>query len=673
MKKKVIIITLSVIIVILSIIGLVWVLTQKQTSNPEEILKKYMSFINEQNYEGMYELINNENTSKEEFIKRNKNIYEGIEATNLQISINNIEKVNDETTKINYTTNMQTLAGEVSFENTVKLNKKEKNYYIEWDSKLIFPELNNTDKVKVTTQKAKRGSILDRKDVELAKQGTVSSIGLVPGKMNQETKTEDIEKIAELLEIDSSIIDKNLSQSYVKDDTFVPIKMVAKNNYEIKEKLLEIKGIKITDETARVYPYGEETAHLIGYVQNVTAEDLEKNKGKGYTASSVIGKAGLEKVYEERLKGSDGCEIYIAKEDGTKKKTIAKVEVKNGEDIKLTIDIKIQDIVYKEYEEDESATVVIEPTTGEVLAMVSTPSYDPNSFVLGISSNQWNSIANNEKKPLYNRYQATWTPGSSFKPIIGAIGLTTGAFTADEDFGKSGTAWQKDESWGTYKVTTLAQYNGKANLQNALIYSDNIYFAKSALKIGEAKLKEQLNKIGFNKSIDFSQAMTSSKFSNTDKFESEVQLADSGYGQGQILVNPLHMASIYSAFVNDGNMIQPYIEYGQEKKYYVENAFSKESANEIKEDLLQVVENAGGTAHSVKTEKVMIAGKTGTAEIKNSKDDTEGTEIGWFNAFTANEDNKNQMLVISMVENVKNKGGSHYLLPKVKRIFEKCQ
>ena len=135
------------------------------------------------------------------------------------------------------------------------------------------------------------------------------------------------------------------------------------------------------------------------------------------------------------------------------------------------------------------------------------------------------------------------------------------------------------------------------------------------------------------------------------------------------------MAMMYSAFVNDGNMIMPYLEYNenassQTAKYYKENAFSKEVANEIRNDLIQVVENPSGTAHSAKIEGKTIAGKTGTAEIKQSKDDTEGTEIGWFNAFNVEESDDNSLLVVSMVENVKGKGGSHYLLPKVRAIFE---
>ena len=137
---------------------------------------------------------------------------------------------------------------------------------------------------------------------------------------------------------------------------------------------------------------------------------------------------------------------------------------------------------------DKGAAVIMNPNTGEILALVSTPSYDPNDFILGISSDKWAQYNNEQTKPMLNRFKATYAPGSAFKPITASVGLDKGAFTAQEDFGASGLSWQKDSSWGSYKVTTLKQYSGAANAQNALINSDNIYFAKAATKIEVAHL-----------------------------------------------------------------------------------------------------------------------------------------------------------------------------------------
>lgn len=678
-NKKIIIIVISIILILaISVgIGITIYFNNKPKNKPENVLQTFASYINDKKYEDMYSLLSSKskaNISEEDFIKRNKNIYEGIEAKNFSVDIQSIENEN-KLAKVTYKNSMDTMSGHVDFVNTVTLElNEEKEYKIDWTSNLIFPKLNTEDKVRVKTIEAKRGSILDRNGEYLATNGVASQIGLVPGKMS-DNKEEDIAKIAELLNMTSDGINSELSASYVKADTFVPLKTVGKNELELKNKLLEVKGIKIIDTDERIYPQGEAISQLVGYIQPISAEELKEKAKDGYTSSSKIGKYGLERAYESTLRSINGSEIYIEDVNGNKKTSIAKQEQKDGQDVKLTIDSKLQQTVYEQFKDDKSAVVVMNPKTGEMLALASCPSFDSNDFSLGMTTADYNSLTADSNNPLYNRYLATYAPGSSFKPIIGAIGLTTGAFSADDDFGRSGTKWQNNNSWGDFYITTLSTYNGPANLKNALIHSDNIYFAKAALKIGGKNLINSLKNIGFGQQIEFPQTISKSSYSNSESFTNETQLANSGYGQGEVLVNPIHMAMMYSAFVNEGNMIMPYLEYkenasSQTAKYYKENAFSKEAANEVRDGLIQVVENPSGTAHSAKIEGKTIAGKTGTAEIKQSKDDTEGTEIGWFNAFNVEESDENSLLVVSMVENVKGKGGSHYLLPKVRAIFE---
>ena len=677
-NKKIIIIVISIILILaISVgIGITIYFNNKPKNKPEDVLQTFASYINDKKYEDMYSLLSSKskaNISEEDFIKRNKNIYEGIEAENFSVDIQSIENEN-KLAKVTYKNSMDTMSGHVDFTNTVTLElNEEKEYKIDWTSNLIFPKLNTEDKVRVKTIEAKRGSILDRNGEYLATNGVASKIGLVPGKMS-DNREEDIAKIAELLNMTSDGINSELSASYVKADTFVPLKTVGKNEMELKNKLLEIKGIKIIDADERIYPQGVSTSQLVGYIQPINAEELKEKAKDGYTSSSKIGKYGLERAYESTLRAVNGSEIYIEDANGNKKTSIAKQEQKDGQDVKLTIDSKLQQTVYEQFKDDKSAVVVMNPKTGEVLALASCPSFDSNDFSLGMTTADYKNLTENPDNLLYNRYLATYAPGSSFKPIIGAIGLTTGAFSADDDFGRSGTKWQNDSSWGDFYITTLSTYNGPANLKNALIHSDNIYFAKAALKIGGKNLINSLKNIGFGQQIEFPQTISKSSYSNSESFTNETQLANSGYGQGEVLVNPIHMAMMYSAFVNEGNMIMPYLEYkenasSQTAKYYKENAFSKEAANEVRDGLIPVVENPSGTAHSAKIEGKTIAGKTGTAEIKQSKDDTEGTEIGWFNAFNVGESDESLLLVVSMVENVKGKGGSHYLLPKVRAIF----
>ena len=671
-KKGLIFAVILIVIILIGIMGYFKIINKIK---PEDVLKQYIENINAKNYNAMYEKISSSsknNISEEDFINRNKKIYEGIDSHNIEIYINNVQKNKNEV-KLTYNEKVYTSSGVINFSNTSSLVKDGKTYKLNWTSKTIFPELEENYKVKVSSIEAARGEILDRQGKYLAQNGQITTIGIVPGKLG-ENKEEGIKKLSELTGVSIEYINTELSRSYVKDDTFVPIKKISKDDNEKKEALLKIPGVKLTNTSARVYPLGEEAAHLIGYVQKINEQELEQNKEKGYSSSSIIGKNGLEKAYEDRLRAVDGKEIIIVDEKGNKIKQLAKQDKKDGEDIKLTIDSKIQKQLYDSLKNDKGFFVVMNPNTGELLGAVSTPSYNSNDFVLGMTQDKWNELNNNEAKPMYNRFLQTYAPGSTFKPITAAIGLNSGKITKETTFSYSGLSWQKSASWGNVFITTLTQYNGPKNIKNALIHSDNIFFAQAAMQIGAETMCSSLNSIGFNEQIEFPLSLKKSTFSSDGKISNEKKLADTGYGQADVLVNPIHMASIYSSFANSGNMVKPYIEYNENTKttYLKENAFSKDTADEIRQDLIQVVENPEGTANDMKLPNKVIAGKTGTAELKKTADDTESGTLGWFDCFTVNTSSNDNMLIISMVENTQNNssGGSHYLIKKIRGLFE---
>ena len=644
------------------------------------VLKDYFKCLKNKQYEEMYDLVETD-LSKEEFVARVKNIYEGIKAENITINVTsnnklskneeskstnneeNVEKkeekqeqeqnateklllnknLGDEDIELTYNNTMDTVAGNMSFMNKVVITKIDGKSKIKWNSSVIFPELTDDSKVRVESILSKRGTIYDRNGLAIAKQGSIYSVGLIPGKMDDST---DKSKIADLLGISVDYINSSLSASYVTENTFVPLKKISKEEQELKNQLLQIKGVMITDNDARIYPYKEATSIMTGYVQ------------------SREGKAGLELKYNDRLKGQDGEKIYVDK-DGINIKTLAYKEVKNGEDIKLTIDVNEQVKIYETYQDDESCTVEINYKTGEIIALVSTPSFDANDFSVGISSEKWDDLQNDERKPLFTRYLASYAPGSSIKPIVGAIGVCSGSFGEEDDFGASGKKWQNDESWKNLYVTTLETYSEPAILKNALVYSDNIYFAKAAIKIGKEKFKSGLENLGFNKKIGIDLDVKESTYGN---IVSDADLANSGYGQSEMMVNTIHMASVYSIFANQGKMVVPYIEYKEINENFEPNIYNQTIitpivANNIKEDLIAVVED--GTGQGCKIEGKTIAGKTGTAEIKTDQNDDSGDEIGWFNAF-----DDNQTLIISMCEKTKSRGGSHHVVEQVRKIFE---
>ena len=635
------------------------------TTTPQETVKNYFALVEKKQYDKMYDMLSEsskEKISKKKFTERNQNIYEGIEAKDIKISIPEKEKLKGSPVTVKYSETMETSADEISFDNAVTLQKEDGEYKIDWDSTVIFPNLQDSYKVQIQTESAQRGTIYDRNGVILAGNGTVLEVGLVPGKMGDDTaRAESIKKLAELLDVSEEAIQNALGASYVQDDSFVPIKKIAKGNEEKEAQLLTIPGVMLNDSQDRVYPLGAAAGHLTGYVQAVTAE--------GYHANSVIGRSGLEQAYEEELRPVDGTRIIIADETGNTIETLAYQPAQNGKDVRVTIDAEVQKTAYDQFAQDPGTAAAMNPKTGEVLALVSTPGYDPNEFVLGMSDARWNALNEDASNPLMNRFVNTWVPGSTFKGITAAVGVDAGIINPDENLGYVGLSWQKDASWGDYHVTTLTDYGETVNLVNAMTYSDNIYFAREALKIGADTMEEKLKSFGFEEELPFDLTMQASTFDDDGKIDSEIQLADTGYGQGQVLVNPLHLLSMYSMFVNDGNMIQPVLKYEENAaaKIWKEQAVSAQTAQTVKQSLLSVIENPSGTGASAKIDGVTMLGKTGTAEIKESQDDTTGVERGWFICETT-EDMPNQIAVVGMVEDVKTKGGSSYVTQKVRNI-----
>ena len=609
-------------------------------SSPARVIKAFYKNVNNHKYEELYNLVETD-MSKEEFTNKMKSVYDGMEVSSAWVTIS-INLKNSDVVNLKYVTNLNTVAGKLTFSNKSTLVKVNGKYKIKWDNSFLYPKLKNNQKIRVSTLKAKRGAIYDRNKNILAKDAKAYSIGIVAGKIKSD---DDLRAISKLLNITYKDIKAELAKPYVVDGTFVHLKNIDREQQELKTALLKIPAVKIIDYDIREYPYNEKLSTLLGFVQN---DD---------------GKSGLELTFNSQLKGLNGCEIYVD-DDGINVDTILKKDRVNGKNIDLTIDVKLQELIYEKFKDVESATVAMNYTTGEILALVSTPSYETNKISLGISDNEWNEIVNNKKKPLFTRFLSKYTPGSTMKPIVAAIGLDTDSFTDIENFGKSVKSWQKDSSWKDFYVTTLEVYNGESNLEKALIHSDNVYFAKAALKIGKNLFKQELDRYGFNKPLNFEQNTDISVYGNID---SEAKLAVSGFGQGEMEVNPIFMAKIYSAFANNGNAVTPYIlqkEGNDQNTVNSVNLIKPLTADKIKNDLKKVIDE--GTGKLAKIDGKNLYGKTGTAEIKMNKDDKSGEEIGWFNVF---DDNK--LLIVNMVENAKKLNGSKFSVKNLREVFDK--
>ena len=299
-RRKLIIIG---VVAVALIIGAVFFIFSRGKS-ADDYVKEYYGYLENKEYGKMYNMLTKGSlakTSQKVFEARYKNIYEGIEAKNIEIKIGEVEDG-----IVNYTLTMDTLAGKISSENKVEVKDGELVY----NEAMILEGLKEDYKIKINTDSASRGKILDRNGKELATKGEAYSVGLVQGKLNGEA---DYEAIGKIIGMSRDEIKKVMSASWIKDDSFVPLKEMAKDE-EGKAKaqqLLTIKGVKLNTVSVRYYPYGEAASHVTGYLQQVNAEDLKKHKNEGYSETSLIGRSGIEAAYEADLKGTDGKEIII--------------------------------------------------------------------------------------------------------------------------------------------------------------------------------------------------------------------------------------------------------------------------------------------------------------------------------------------------------------------------
>ena len=634
-----------------------------------------------QDFKTMYSMLSvktKEAISEKQFVDKYNAIYKGIEAKNITIKVENEDKIKDgnkKTINIPFSIVMNTAAGQLKmpgYQATMvkeKINNKNQ-WALVWDEKMIFPSMKVGDKVKIIPELAIRGEIYDRDKKPLAKNDTIITIGIEPIKFVKNKDT-NISQMAKILDINASVIEDKLKGNE-NSNLFIPIVNILSSEKEKTAGVNKLEGVTFLHPKGRVYPGGEAFGSLIGYIAPITAEELEKMVGQGYSSSSLIGKAGLEKVYEKRLKGENGAIIYISRQkDGqeVKEDVILKKESKAGENITLSVDTELQKNIYKGMNKEPGTSAAINPKTGEVLALVSSPSYDSNVYTT-YKSNTQIAAWKDAKEPFKNRFIAAYSPGSTFKLITAAVGLDGGNIRPEELVNIPGKQWQLDKSWGATKVTRVSDAVKSVNLQNAFIYSDNIYFAMAAIKIGKEEFIKGCRNFGIGEKLPIDYPIATSQVANNSNIKNNVALADTGYGQGEVLVSPLQIALSYSAVVNEGNIMSPTLENFNDKvtsKVWKTNAISKNNIKYIKDDLTAVIENPNGTGHAAKINGINLAGKTGTAELKKNAKDTTAEENGWFVCM----DTANPKIVVSMLmEDVKNKGESHYVVPIVKGVME---
>ncbi|WP_067727075.1 penicillin-binding transpeptidase domain-containing protein [Oceanobacillus damuensis] len=635
-----------------------------EQATPNERFNEYVTHWSEQDYENMYGMFSEtatESYPQDQSTQRTEKIYEDLNVSDLQIEF---EELNEEETEsameegtavIPFSVTMDSMAGNISYDYEATLvqqvedpEEENLNWYVEWDPGFIFPDLKDGGEISIQTTTPKRGEILDRNQMPLAINDKLYEIGVVPGNLGPDPDQAK-QQIAELLGISVESIDSSLNAGWVQDNLYVPLKNILPDE-ELFADLMAIDGVDHREITGRVYPAGEAAAHLVGYIRNINAEDMEGVDPDEYGPNDKIGSRGLEAHYEQQLKGKRGVKIVINKE-GQDEILLAETPVEDGENITVTIDVNVQEKLFSSYGEDAGTAAAVDPKTGETLALVSSPSFVPNEILYGTSGNYWEQLDNDEQNPLINRFASTYAPGSVIKPVTGAIGLANGSIELGEGMEIEGYTWSNGEGWGNYEVTRVSTSNGPVDLEDALIRSDNIFFARKAVEMGADALVNGMQDFGVGEELPYEYPITMSTISSSGNLDDEVLLANTSYGQGELEMSALHLAATYTTFLNEGNMLKPTLLASEEtSQVWKEELISAEHAAAIQDILRKVVTE--GTARDAQKADFPISGKTGTAELKLTNDDESGAENGWFVGYPTDDKN---IIIALMVEQIQDK------------------
>lgn len=575
-------------------------------------------------------------------------IYDSLGVKDINIKDRDIKKVSKNKKQVTAKYELQTNYGKINRD--VKLNfiKEDKDWKLDWNQSVIIPGMKKNQSINIEPLKSERGKILDRNNVELATTGTAHEVGIVPNNVS----TSDYKAIAEKLDLSESYIKQQTEQDWVKDDTFVPLKTVQDMNQDLKN-FVEKYHLTSQETESREYPFEEATTHLLGYVGPINSEELKQKAFKGYKKDAIVGKKGIEKLYDKELQNKDGYRVTIIDDQNKVIDTLIEKKKKDGKDIKLTIDARVQKSIYNNMKDDYGSGTAIHPQTGELLALVSTPSYDVYPFMNGMSDEDYKKLTEDDKEPLLNKFQITTSPGSTQKILTAMISLNNNTLDGKTSYKINGKGWQKDKSWGDYNVTRYEVVNGDIDLKQAIESSDNIFFARVALELGSKKFEEGMKRLGVGEDIPSDYPFYNAQISNKN-LDNEILLADSGYGQGEILINPVQILSIYSALENKGNVNAPHVLKDTKNKVWKKNIISQENIKLLTDGMQQVVNKTH--REDIYRSYANLVGKSGTAELKMKQGET-GQQIGWFISYDKN--NPNMMMAIN-VKDVQDKGMASY-------------
>jgi penicillin-binding protein 2 len=486
--------------------------------------------------------------------------------------------------------------------------------------------------VRLRKIKSMRGLILDARRQVLVDNQPSFDLVFVPN------RTRDINKITEKIKDlydERSLTLPSFSSFTGKVKPLVPVIIERNISMEklavVETHALELPGVVVEVTPVRQYLNGEMTAQIIGFTGEISREELDHDGSEHLTTGDIIGKFGIEKFLDSHVRGKNGAEQIEVNAAGKVVRSLGKIQSVPGGNVVLTIDSALQEVAWNAIGNRPGALAAMDPRNGAVLALVSSPSFDPNLFNSGISFGDWEKLANDRRHPMENRsISGQYPPGSTYKPVVAAAALEEGLITPETAFYCNGKFQMGDRTFRCWQE----KGHGNVNLHRGIVESCDVYFYNLGKMLGVDKIAAYARAFGLGSplGIDLTRekgGLIPTKQWKLDRLRESWQVGETislSIGQGFNLVTPLQLVSVYATLANGGTLYRPRLVkqlessdglvvkvYGQEKMNTL--PVSARNIQIINQALWGVVNEKGGTGYILKRKEADVAGKTGTAQV----------------------------------------------------------
>ena len=653
--------------------------------DPRQVAGQFLDDWKADKYTDMYTLLTSvgkDAITQDKFVQRFTDVAVGLTLQELDYEI--LQAITNPSSaqvayRLTYKTN---LFGDMLRDNiTMNLSLEKGSWRVQWDDGLIMPELHGGNKLQLDYKVPSRGDIYDRNGNVIATTSDAVALGLIPGQIQSDQEDTLVAELAKL----TGRTQQSIRDLYANalPNSYIPVGEVPAQDYNDRASVLgNLGGLVVNPFRSRFYFNDGVASNVIGYVQPIFKEDLIQYQRKGYSGAEKVGMAGIEKSGEDPLAGQRGATLYVISPSGQIVTRLGQRDSQPAQWIYTTLDTNFQLLAQKALTGFTGSIVVLERDTGRVLAMVSSPGFDPNAFepTNYNSSTLLNQILNDPERPLLNRAtQGTYPLGSVFKIVVMAAALESGLYTADTTY-NCGSYFTElpGVTLNDWTVEYKQPPSGLLTLPEGLMRSCDPYFYHIGLDLyrqkGESYVTNMARAFGLGKATGIGQ-IAEDAGSIPDPV-SEDDAVQEAIGQGAILVTPLQVAAFIAAVGNGGTLYQPQvIEKITSPDGTASSTFtpivngklpvSQANLKIIQDAMRSVVANKRGTAWNVflGLDSIPIYGKTGTAQTSLP------LPHAWFVAYTnANRTDKPDIAVVAIAENAGE--GSDYAAPIVRRVIE---